>query len=193
LTRQAATIVISTIRENIAALDAKAPEIEDSDTAAAKKDLAAAAFAADSAGDKEHLKDAVTELIPDINGMQMLKFCCVMQQRRVSRLVEFEESVGITVVGHEEIQLLAKIAGAVMNHQTKSTETKWKDDAHEPTPREIEKLGPLAQKVSKLDPIDRNLIRQATAMTIDMIREKAVELKVDQELKGTAQIVDKRN
>jgi hypothetical protein len=58
----------------------------------------------------------------------------------------------------------------------------WKDDARERTPREIEKLGPLAQKVSKLDPIDRNLIRQATTMTIDMIQEKFAELKAEQVL-----------
>jgi hypothetical protein len=96
--------------------------------------------------------------------------------------MEIEESVGVTVVGHKEIQLLAKIAGAIMSYQTKSTKTKWKDEAHELTPREIEKLGPLAQKVSKLDFIDRNLIRQATTMTIDMIREKFAELKTEQEL-----------
>jgi hypothetical protein len=156
--------------------------VENVHARAAEKDLAAEAFAEDSAGDNERLKDAVTEVISDINGIQILKFCGVMQQRRVSRLVEFEESPGITVVGHKEIQLLAKIAGAVMNHQTKSTETNWKDDAHERTPREIKKLGPLVQKLSKLDPIDRNLIRQATTMTVDMIQEKFAELKVGQEL-----------
>jgi hypothetical protein len=121
-------------------------------------------------------------MISDVSGVQMLKLCCMLQQKRVSRLMEIEESVGITIVGHKEIQLLAKIAEAVMNHQSKSTKMKWKDDAHELTPREIEKLRPLAQKISKLDFIDRNLIRQATTMTIDMIREKFAELKAEQEL-----------
>ncbi len=63
--------------------------------------------------------------------------------------MEIEESAGITVVGHKEIHLLAKIAGAVTNHQSKITKTKWKDDARELTPREIAKLSPLAQKVSR--------------------------------------------
>jgi hypothetical protein len=69
-----------------------------------------------------------------------------------------------------------------VNHQSKSTKTKWKDDAHELTPREIAKLSPLAQKLSKLDFIDRNLIRQATTIMIDMIREKFAELQAEQEL-----------
>jgi hypothetical protein len=144
--------------------------------------LAAEACPEDSAADKDRLKDVVTEVIRDVSGIQMLKVCCPIQQQRVSRLMKSEERAGITVVGHKEIQLLAKIAGAVMNHQSKSTKMEWKDDARERTPREIEKLGPLAQKVSKLDPIDRNLIRQATTMTIDMIQEKFAELKAEQVL-----------
>ena len=183
LMRQATTIVIDTIREKLGALDeAKAAENEDSEAAPGEKDLAAEACPEDSAADKDRSKAAVTEVISDISGEQMLKLCCMLQQKRGSRLMEMEESVGITAVGHREIQLLAKIAEAVMNHQSNDTKMKWKDDAHELPPREIEKLSPLAQKFSKLDFIDRNLIRQATAMMIDMILEKFAELKTEQEL-----------
>jgi hypothetical protein len=65
---------------------------------------------------RARVKAAVNEMIPEFNGMQMLKQCWVIQQQRVGRLVEFEQSRGITVMGHKDIQLLVKIAGSVINH-----------------------------------------------------------------------------
>jgi hypothetical protein len=135
---------------------------------AAEKDLAAEAFPEDSATDKDRLKDVVTEVISDIGGLQILNLCCVMQRKRVTRLVELEQALGITVVGHKDIQLLAKLAGAIMNHHTESSETQ--KDPHERT-REIEKLGPSTQKVSKLNPLDQMLMRQAATIVIDTIRK----------------------
>jgi hypothetical protein len=72
--------------------------IEDSETAPVEKDSAEEAFAELSSGDNKRVKAAVTEAIPDINGIQMLKECWVMQQRRVSRTLELEHSLGIRIV-----------------------------------------------------------------------------------------------
>jgi hypothetical protein len=138
---------------------------------AVEKDLVADAFAENGACDNEALKAAVTEVIPDISGIQMLKWCWVLQQQRVSKILEFENSLGITIMAHQDIQLLAKLAGAIINHQTESSETQW-TDPHERT-REIEKLGPSTQKISTLNAVDQMLMRQAATIVIDTIRENA--------------------
>jgi hypothetical protein len=59
-----------------------------------------------------------------------------------------------------------------MNHEIKSAGTKRKA-AGELTRPEIEKPGPLAQKVSNVNPIDRDLMRQAASRVVAMVRENA--------------------
>jgi len=104
-----------------------------------------------------------------ISGIQILKWCWVLQQQRVSKILECENSLGITIVAHQDIQLLAKLAEVIMGHQAESSETQWKEP-HEQT-REIDKLGPSTQKVSKLNPCDQKLWRQAATIVTDEIRE----------------------
>jgi hypothetical protein len=157
-----------TIQKNV-----HARVIVDSDTGPVEKDSTEEAFAEHSSGDDKRVKTAVTEAIPDINGIQMLKEFWVMQQRRVSGTLELEYGLGIRigVTAHKDVQLLTKIAAAIMNHETKSAGTKWKA-AGELTPPEVEKPGPLAQKVP-IDSIDRDLRRRAASSVIAMVRENA--------------------
>ena len=56
----------------------------------------------------------------------------------VSRILELEHSLEIRIVtADKDVQLLAKIAAAIMNHEIKSAGTKWKA-VGEPTRPEIE-------------------------------------------------------
>jgi hypothetical protein len=130
-----------------------------------------------SAGSSKRLKATVNRAILDIRAEEMLKYAWVIQQKRVDKMMDLEADQGIVLPGlHKEIATLTAIAEAVTKHEVGIALMKRKGNGI-PELNTTDKLSPLAEKISKLDAIDRNLIREASSKVISLVQDQFVESK----------------
>ena len=125
--------------------------------------------------------------VKSLDSEMMLKACFLIQQERVMEIREFEKKAGIPLaVGNEAVKIWKEIAAEIRKHEVGEQWMKGKipgkyGAAPEALiPQQPDKpMGPLAEQMSKLSVIDRNLIIAASEMVMDMSAEEVSRLEAD--------------
>lgn len=128
-----------------------------------------------SAGGIQRLKATVKRACEDINAEMMLRYSWAIQQKRVDKMVDLEGRLGVVLPAlHKEIDTLKGIAEALTKLEMGTALMKRKGGGIPDLPP-IKPPEPdsLAERVSQLDIVDRNLLRTAATQVTDLIRERA--------------------
>jgi len=122
----------------------------------------------------------VQKQVLSMNAQTMLKYCFMIQQARVKKMRELEESLGMLFPeGYKNIQVLSDIASDIAKLEVGDLWMRGKNSLHHgsiamntgsETQRE---QGQIAKRVAELGEVDRNLIRIAGDKVIELIREEA--------------------
>jgi hypothetical protein len=120
----------------------------------------------------------VQKRVLSMNAQTMLKYCFMIQQARVKKMRELEESLGMLFPeGYKNIQVLSDIASDIAKLEVGDLLGKsplYKGSLTVKTGSEMQRAqGPIAKRVAELGEVDRNLIRIASGKIIDLITEEA--------------------
>lgn len=118
-------------------------------------------------GDVKKFVAQVTRAFVDVGIEEKLNYLFMVQMKRLDRMVEMEERVGMVFpMGFKNIDSLRMICEVLLKKE--AARTLFIDN--QPSEKNI---SPLAQRLSKFDDVDRNLIRQGASKIIQMIEEEA--------------------
>lgn len=114
-----------------------------------------------------------------LNAEIMLKFLFVVQQGRLEMLLDMEKKLGMPLDwGHKEIQAMVQIAAEIRKFEVGEAYMKGKMPAAaygDPYPGGLLPQAPadsmIADRLSRLSAVDRNLIVAASSRVVDMIAE----------------------
>ncbi len=140
---------------------------------------------------KKVLKE-VSDAVKKLDAETMLKYAYMVQQGRVEMLLKMENQMNLLMPdGWKNIAVLKDIAAEVRKCEVGEQWMRGKAGAAYggpypggllPHPEAPEKeLSPMAQRLSQLDAIDRNLIRAATSHVMELIQE---EIRASSHTKG---------
>lgn len=122
----------------------------------------------------------VQKQVLSMNAQTMLKYCFMIQQARVKKMRELEESLGMLFPeGYKNIQVLSDIASDMAKLEVgdlwmRGRSPLYKGSLTMNTGSEMQReQGPIAKRVAELGEVDRNLIRIAGDKFIELIREEA--------------------
>ncbi|MFY9532139.1 MAG: hypothetical protein WBC04_19750 [Candidatus Acidiferrales bacterium] len=118
----------------------------------------------------------------ELRAETMLKYCFVVQQRRVNMMVEMEQKLRMLVPsGERNLEVLREIAADVRKFEVGE---QWMRGRATPFPGPYpggsvpqpapEELDPLAQEAAKFDEVDRNIMQEIVSKMIDMCEETKV-------------------
>jgi hypothetical protein len=124
----------------------------------------------------------------EIAAVDMLKSCWDNQKRRVDKMIAVEEKQTIIFPrGYKEIEALIRIAETLIQAESKIMMMDRKGggisnphEGRELRQDELERLSPVAQKVGKLDIVDRNLICQLSQKFVDYVEARSREIEAAQ-------------
>jgi hypothetical protein len=140
-----------------------------------------------SAGSSQRLKAIVNNVDKDLRSEMMFKFLWATEQRRLGKMLDLEEKLGVLLPNvPKEIDTLRSIAESLLTVEMGRWALMQGGYVPEMAPPEP---GSLAEKVSKLDIVDRNLIRTAATHVIDMIHDEARKLQAEADLHAAGEKV----
>jgi hypothetical protein len=107
----------------------------------------------------------------DLTAEKILKYAFLIQQQRVDELRATEKKLGIIMpFGHREITTLIRIGEALSKCESGANTMRGKNPGVPPLPP-IEDESEITRGMRQSDPVDRNLIREATDKMIDLFEE----------------------
>jgi hypothetical protein len=134
-----------------------------------------------SAGSSKRLKAIVNSVDKDLRSEMMFKFLWVTGQKRLDKMTDLEEKLSVLLPDvPKQMDTLRSIADTLLKVELGRWALMRGGYIPETEPPEP---GSLAEKVSKLDQVDRNLIRAAWDHVMDIFEDKALELQAEQDRK----------
>jgi len=125
----------------------------------------------------------VSEAVKKLDAETMLKYCFMVQQGRVETMLAIENKMGLPLPDmYKNVAVLKDIATEIRKFEVGELWMKGKAGTTYGGPypggllphsgAQEKELSPIAQAVSQLDVVDRNLIRAASSHVMEMIQEE---------------------
>jgi hypothetical protein len=107
-----------------------------------------------------------------LNTGKVLQYLWYAGQKRLDRMMDIEDSMGMQLPnGHKSLEVLNKIAGTFLRYELGMAILKRSDGE----PIDINGLDPEAQKLTKLDDVDTNLLHNLRQRFVKMMAEESDE------------------
>jgi hypothetical protein len=109
----------------------------------------------------------------DLDAETMLKYCFLIQQRRVQAMLEFEEKINLLIPqGHKEVAVLMEIAAEVRTYEVGEQTLSGNGKVPQPAMSPVSKL---ENRFNALDELGKSRWRAAAVRIVDMIQRDAAE------------------
>jgi hypothetical protein len=141
-------------------------------------------------GNFERLQQTITKEFRSLTSELMLKYCFAVMQNHVEQMIEMQEKVSLpNPEFYKSVLALKEIAVEVRKHEMGERYLKGKlpmdndsflSETISHTP--VGEMDDLTPRVSELDAVDRNLLREAGMRVIDLIREEVAQLRTEAEV-----------
>jgi hypothetical protein len=176
---------INALKLRMEAIAAKVPRIDFSELRAAavtatQQTRATAAILGEPEMAPGDIQQALTEEIERLDAVTALKYCFSIQKERVKELRQFEKKTGVPVpFGNKSMHVLGRFAAELgrleLGQAILRSRNAWAP-VLDTTPRET-KFSSEIERIIQLDPVDKNLIRDAREKLAALLEE---ECKSDQ-------------
>jgi len=179
-TFQSARQYINALKLRLEALAAKVPRIDFSElraqaVTAAQNTRATAAILGEPDAAPSDIDQALTKEIEKLDALTALKYCFSIQKERAKELRLFEKKTGVPVpFGDKTMQVLGRFA-AEMGRLEIGQAVLRSRNAWGAIPIDVAsetKFSPVVERIAKLDPVDKNLIREARDKVIALLEEE---------------------